>query len=114
MRKLQSQPGRAADQELIRIKAPFSGPASRLPSPLYGKAMRYYFDVKGGFVPMARDNVGQDFDFASDAVAHAKTLAEGLRAHGMSIRSTARICVISEVGSSIHEERVFVETRKVD
>ena len=76
--------------------------------------MRYYFDVKGDFVPMARDNVGQDFDFASGAVAHAKTLAEGLRAQGMSIRSTARICVISEVGSSIHEERVFLETLKVD
>ena len=76
--------------------------------------MRYYFDVKGDFVPMARDNVGQDFDFASDAVTHAGTLAEGLRAQGMSIRSTARICVMSEVGSSLHEEHVFLETLKVD
>ena len=62
---------------------------------------------------MARGNVGRDFGLPLDAIAHAKTLAEGLRAHGMSIRSTARICVISEIGSSIHEERVFFETLEV-
>ncbi len=62
---------------------------------------------------MGRDSIGRDFDFASDAIAHAKTLAEACALKACS-SGQARICVISEVGSSIHEERVFVETLKVD
>ena len=75
--------------------------------------MRYFFDIRGNFVPMSRDSVGRDFGHASDAISHAKTLAEGLRAQGMSIRSTARIYVISEIGSSVHEERVFLKALEV-
>lgn len=68
--------------------------------------MRYFFDIRGDFVPIARDNIGRNFDLASDAIAHAKALAEALRAQGMSIRPSACICVISEVGSCVHEEGV--------
>ena len=68
--------------------------------------MRYYFDIRGDGVP-ARDHIGRDFDIPSTAIAYAHELAEGLRIQN-AFGHNMRVCVVSESGSTVHEERVLV------
>jgi hypothetical protein len=70
--------------------------------------MRYYFDVRGRGVPV-RDNKGKDFDLLSGAILHAISLADDLRAKHTLIRPEMCVCVISENGSTVHEEHLYVD-----
>lgn len=67
--------------------------------------MRYYFDLRDG-APV-RDRCGQEFDMPSQAIDHAKSLAEAIRLQNGQARADLRIRVMSEDSQLIHEEFVY-------
>jgi hypothetical protein len=66
--------------------------------------MRFYFDISDR-LPI-RDELGRDFERASEAVVYAKHLAADLRCLESEVRPQLSIRVIGE-GLQIHEEAVF-------
>jgi hypothetical protein len=66
--------------------------------------MRFYFDIRDG-VP-ARDNAGTEFESIQAAIIHAKELAAEFRSQREPKGQNSRICVVSESGSVVHEERL--------
>jgi hypothetical protein len=74
--------------------------------------MRYYFDLRNG-VPI-RDKNGLDFELVSGAILHAKKLAAELRAEHRPMMQDARVCVINEQGSVVHEESLLEKTQGAD
>jgi uncharacterized protein DUF6894 len=67
--------------------------------------MRFYFDISDRLA--IRDEVGRDFERASDAVVYAKYLAADLRCLEPDIRPELSIQVIAECRGQIHQETVF-------
>ena len=67
--------------------------------------MRFYFDVRDRLA--IRDEVGRDFELASEAVVYAKYLAADLRCLEPDIRPRLSIQVIDEGCEQIHEETIF-------
>jgi len=67
--------------------------------------MRFYFDISDR-LPI-RDQVGRDFELASEAVVYAKYLAADLRCLEPDVRPRLSIRVIGESREPIHEEAVF-------
>jgi hypothetical protein len=67
--------------------------------------MRFYFDIKDR-LPI-RDEVGRDFNLASEAIVYAKYLAADLRCLEPDIRPQLSVRVIGEGFVQIHEEAVF-------
>ena len=67
--------------------------------------MRFYFDMNDRF-PI-HDEVGRDFELASEAVVHAKYPAADLRCLEPVIRPRLSIQVIAEGLERIHEEAAF-------
>jgi hypothetical protein len=67
--------------------------------------MRFYFNVRDE-LPII-DDIGRDFDLASDAVRHAKCLAADIRCLATDVRPLLSIQVIGEGAAKVHEEPVF-------
>jgi hypothetical protein len=67
--------------------------------------MRFYFDINDNLA--IRDEVGRDFERASEAVLYAKYLAADLRCLEPDVRPRLSIQVIAERSEQIHEEAVF-------
>lgn len=67
--------------------------------------MRFYFDISD--CRPIRDEVGRDFNLASEAVLHAQYLAADLRCLENDARPQLSIQVVSEAHDRIHEEIVF-------
>ncbi len=66
--------------------------------------MLFYFDLRNG-VPN-RDRTSKEFEFISEAILHAKNLAQEFRNQRQHPGQNSRICVISENGTLVHEERL--------
>jgi hypothetical protein len=66
--------------------------------------MRFYFDIRDG-VPV-RDRTGQEFERISEAITHAEELAAEFRSQRKPNGQNSRICVVSENGSVVHEEKL--------
>jgi hypothetical protein len=64
-------------------------------------SMLYYFDIRDG-VPV-RDKTGKDFECISAAISHAVNLAAQCRNQGEPKGENARICVVREDGTIVHE-----------
>lgn len=69
--------------------------------------MRYYFDLRDG-APV-RDRHGQEFDTPSQAIDHAKSLAEAMRLRAADVRADLHIRVMSDDSQMIHEEFVYAD-----
>jgi hypothetical protein len=70
--------------------------------------MRFYFDIRDG-VP-ARDRTGKEFERISAAIAHAEELAAEFRRQREPKGQHSRICVVSENGTVVHEEKLLKPT----
>ena len=66
--------------------------------------MRFYFDIRDG-VP-ARDMTGKEFECIPAAITHAEELAAEFRSQREPKGQNSRICVVSENGAVVHEEKL--------
>ena len=66
--------------------------------------MRFYFDIRDG-VPQ-RDRRGLDFQLASEAIEHAKYLAQALGKDRPKDIEHLHIAVVNENGEVIHEQAI--------
>jgi hypothetical protein len=69
-----------------------------------GSSMLYYFDIRDG-VP-TRDRTGKDFECISGAIKYAAELAHHFRSQREPKENNSRICVVSEDGMMVHEEKL--------
>ena len=66
---------------------------------------KYYFDLNDG--GPARDRTGVDFATSSDAIQHARELAQRLRNDAGMSDPELKVVVLNENGAQIHREAVF-------
>jgi hypothetical protein len=67
--------------------------------------MRFYFNIRDELA--IQDEVGREFDLASEAIVYARYLAADLRCLETDARPQLSIEVIGEDTRRIHEESVF-------